>query len=175
MSSNEISLDPVAQISADAIGKPGERVFYLQGAKGEQVITLIIEKVQLQSLIVGIEQFLEEIAEQFPKLPSTNGNYEEKDMQLLLPFKPEFRVGDIGLAYDEERDLVCLIIKEIVLDKPEGEESRSVRFWCTREQLVKLAKWGAVVASRGRPICPQCLQPMEPEGHFCPKKNGHKH
>jgi hypothetical protein len=25
------------------------------------------------------------------------------------------------------------------------------------------------------PMCPQCGQPMEPEGHFCAKKNGHLH
>jgi hypothetical protein len=31
------------------------------------------------------------------------------------------------------------------------------------------------VVSLGRPICPQCGQTEEPEGHFCPKKNGYKH
>ena len=49
-----------------------------------------------------------------------------------------------------------------------------VRYWCTRAQLLTLANWAVVVIERGRPICPQCGEPMEPEGHFCPKKNGHK-
>jgi predicted amidophosphoribosyltransferase len=31
------------------------------------------------------------------------------------------------------------------------------------------------VVNRGRPICPQCGEPMDPAGHFCPKKNGNKH
>ena len=54
------------------------------------------------------------------------------------------------------------------------DEGNAVRYWCTRGQLLTMAHWGAIVLERGRPICPQCLQPMEPEGHFCPKKNGHK-
>jgi uncharacterized repeat protein (TIGR03847 family) len=55
------------------------------------------------------------------------------------------------------------------------EEAAVVRFWCTRLQIRRLADWSREVINRGRPICPQCGQPMEPEGHFCPKKNGHKH
>jgi hypothetical protein len=50
-----------------------------------------------------------------------------------------------------------------------------VRFWASRAQIRMLARWGVEVVSRGRPICPQCGQPEEPEGYFCPKKNGHKH
>jgi predicted amidophosphoribosyltransferase len=26
----------------------------------------------------------------------------------------------------------------------------------------------------GRPICSMCGQPIDPEGHFCPRKNGHR-
>ncbi|MGH8245184.1 MAG: DUF3090 family protein, partial [Gammaproteobacteria bacterium] len=55
------------------------------------------------------------------------------------------------------------------------ETAAVVRFWATRSQARAMARWGVEIVSRGRPICPQCGQPMEPEGHFCPKKNGHKH
>ncbi len=175
MPAKKISLDPVSHLTADAIGKPGERVFYIQGIKENQLVTLIIEKVQLQSLIVGIEEFSEEIMQQYPKLSVVTGEYVESEMHIQSPFKADFRVGDIGLTYDQERDLVCLIIKEIVIEIPEGEEESVARLWCTRLQLLKFAKWAKEVASKGRPICPQCQQPMEPEGHFCPKKNGHKH
>ena len=49
-----LSLDPVDLITVDAIGKPGSRVFYIQGRQGSQVVSLIIEKLQLQSLIAGV-------------------------------------------------------------------------------------------------------------------------
>jgi uncharacterized repeat protein (TIGR03847 family) len=173
MSKIDITLDPVDHITVDAIGKPGNRTFYIQGRKDQQVISLIIEKMQLQTLIIGIKDFLGEIDERFNKLPDLAPVYQEEEMQIKPPVDPLFRVGDMGLAYDDDKDLTCVIAKETSLDIPESE-SGVVRYWCTRSQLAALGNWAVVVVERGRPICPQCLQPMEPEGHFCPKKNGHK-
>lgn len=169
----DLSLNPVNHITVDAIGKPGNRVFYIQGKKGDETVSLIIEKIQLQTLILGIKDFLEEISNRFNKITPDEVDYKEADMQIKPPIDPLFRVGDMGLAYDEENDIVCIIAKETPADAPESE-SGVVRYWCSRGQLVTIASWAAVVVERGRPICPQCLQPMEPEGHFCPKKNGHK-
>jgi len=174
MTSTETVLDPVDHITADAIGKPGERVFYLQAKKDDTVVTFLIEKVQLQSLAIGARQFLQEIANSDAELEPIQGDYDEDEMHIQIPVEPAFRIGDLGLAFDKERDMVCLILKEITLEKKD-EDLQLARLWCTRQQLLPLAHWSETVASRGRPICPQCLQPMEPEGHFCPKKNGRKH
>ena len=54
----DIELRPVDHLTTDALGEPGKRVFYLHGWQGQRVATLIIEKLQLQTLAVGIEQFL---------------------------------------------------------------------------------------------------------------------
>ena len=169
----DLSLNPVDHLTVDAIGKPGSRVFYIQGTKGVETVSLIIEKIQLQSLIIGIKDFLEEISKQFDKSPEPDPGYREELMQIKPPVDPLFRVGDMGLAYDENNDMVGIIAKEAPADTS-VEEGSVVRFWCTRSQLLAIANWALVVVERGRPICPQCLQPMEPEGHFCPKKNGHK-
>jgi len=184
-----LSLDPVDHITVDAIGKPGNRVFYIQGRQGEQVVSLIIEKIQLQSLIAGVSEFLKEVVAKYPDRISIDVDLKEDAMRILAPVDPKFRVGDMGLAYDDERDLVCIIAREMDIFQNEAnededdaehedfekeDEGNAVRYWCSRGQLLTLAHWGAVVLERGRPICPQCLQPMEPEGHFCPKKNGHK-
>ena len=64
----EIDVDPCDHITADAIGKPGQRVFYLQAYQDQRTITVIIEKAQLQSMAIGIEQFLSQVGEQNPEL-----------------------------------------------------------------------------------------------------------
>jgi uncharacterized repeat protein (TIGR03847 family) len=56
------------------------------------------------------------------------------------------------------------------LDEPEGER---IRMFATREQMLSLSRHGAVVASRGRPTCQFCGNPIDPEGHVCPAMNGH--
>jgi uncharacterized repeat protein (TIGR03847 family) len=175
MAQPEIDLDPVTHITTDAIGKPGQRVFYVQAWQENRVITLLVEKVQLQTLAVGVEQFLSEVKERNADLPEASSEYDEDKMHIQPPVDPLFRVGEMGLAYDNDRDLLILVTKEVVPDGHEPEESRTIRFWCTRSQLRAMCHWGLEVAGRGRPLCPQCGEPMDAEGHFCPKKNGHKH
>ncbi|HEX9618117.1 MAG TPA: DUF3090 domain-containing protein [Anaerolineales bacterium] len=175
MPRTEIDLRPVTHIMADAIGPPGKRVFYLQGWQEDKTITLIVEKVQIQSLAVGLEQFLAEIQEKFPDLPEAASQFAEEKMHIHPPVDPIFRVGEMGLGYDAENDLLVLVAREMVPEDQDQEEAGVVRFWCTRSQLRGLTHWGLEIASRGRPLCPQCGEPIDPEGHFCPKKNGHQH
>jgi len=175
MPSQEIDVRPVIHITTDAIGPPGKRVFYIQAWQEDRTITLIVEKFQIQSLAVGYEQFIAEINERFPDLPEASSDYEEDKMHIHPPVDPLFRTGEISLGYDSEDDLVVLIAQELQSEESDPEEGSLVRFWCTRSQLRAMCHWGIEVAERGRPICPQCGQPEEPEGHFCPKKNGHRH
>lgn len=171
----ELDLDPVTHLTVDAIGQPGQRVFYLQGTQDQRVITLLIEKIQIQTLAMGLDDFLKEVIDHFPDLPTDSDEYNEAKMHILPPVDPLFRVGEVGLGYDPDRDLVCLIAKEILSGEMEPDDASVVRFWATRSQMRAMARWGLEVASHGRPICPQCGEPMDPAGHFCPKKNGHKH
>jgi uncharacterized repeat protein (TIGR03847 family) len=169
----EIDVDPCDHITADAIGKPGQRVFYLQAYQDQRTITVLIEKAQLQSLAIGIEQFLSQINQQNPNLAEASVEYTESQMRIHPPVDPLFRAGEIGLAYDKERDQVVVFTKELLTEDEDPESAAQIRFWASRSQVRKLAHWGAAVVNSGRPICVQCGQPMEPEGHFCPKKNGH--
>lgn len=171
----EIELKPVDHITTDALGQPGKRVFYIQARKGVETVTVIVEKIQIQTLAEGYEQFLAEVKERFPDLPDASGDYDEAQMHIAPPVDPVFRVGEMGLGFEAESDLTVLLMRELLAEDQAPEEAGSVRLWCTRSQLRAMCHWGVEVAARGRPICPQCGEPIEPEGHFCPKKNGHKH
>lgn len=174
--SKPIELRPVGHITTDAIGPAGKRVFYIQAWKDDRTITLICEKTQIQSLAVGVEQFLADVNTKYADLPDASAEYDEDQMHVHPPLDPMFRVGQLGLGYDPDTDLVALELRELAEGESQpAEETRVVRFWCTRTQIRSMANWGLEIASRGRPLCPQCGQPMDPEGHFCAKKNGHKH
>lgn len=177
MTKLDIDLNPVSHITSDAIGAPGKRVFYMQAWQTErpQPVTIIVEKIQLESLAIGVEKLMADLEREKPELSQAMTDYEPENMQILPPVDPIFRAGEIGIGYDEVTDLVIVLAKEIVLEDTQEEDASMVRFWCTRSQVRRMARWSLEVINRGRPICPQCQQPMEPEGHFCPKKNGHKH
>jgi uncharacterized repeat protein (TIGR03847 family) len=173
----EFELKPVDRITTGAIGPPGKRVFYLQASKDEELVTLIVEKSQVQSLAVGVQQFLEELTARVPDLNQGELEAEavEDEMSLQRPIDPAFRVGQLGLGYDDSSDLMVLVAREIQSEESEIEAAGVARFWCTRSQIQKMCRWGLEVANRGRAICGNCGQPIDPEGHFCPKRNGHKH
>jgi hypothetical protein len=59
-------------------------------------------------------------------------------------------------------------------EEEDAADAGTARIWATRSQMMVMGAHGDEVASRGRPICGNCLQPMDPQGHFCPKRNGHK-
>jgi uncharacterized repeat protein (TIGR03847 family) len=170
-----IELRPVGHITTDAIGPAGKRVFYIQAWKDDRTVTLSCEKTQIQSLAVGVEQFLADVNTKYADLPDASADYDEDQMHVHPPLDSLFRIGQLGLGYDPDTDLVALELRELL----EGEERRQdeqavVRLWCTRSQIRAMANWGLEVAARGRPLCPQCGQPIDPEGHFCAKKNGHR-
>ncbi len=167
----ELDLNPVTRITYGAIGPPGKRVFYLQARKDDQLVTLIVEKQQVQTLAIGLERFLGDLAQRNPDLPAASADYQRAEMSLEEPIEPKFRVGQIGLGYDEASDRVVLVARELA---DETQESEVIRFWCSRSQLRAMCQWGLEVASQGRPICGNCGEPKDPEGHFCPKSNGHK-
>ncbi len=175
MAGMHYEFNPVAHITTGFIGQPGKRVFYLQAFKDREVVTLIVEKQQMEALAHYVEQFLVELKEKFPHLPEASPDYDPNAMALKLPVDPAFRVGQLGLGYDADRDLLVIVAQEILVEGRDPEEAGAARFFVTRSQMRALGLYGLSLVKQGRPLCGNCGQPLDPEGHFCPKSNGHKH
>ena len=175
MAGTQIEINPVESITAGFIGQPGKRVFYLQAHGARAVVTLLVEKQQVEALASGIEQFLEELKEKFPELAEAPEEFDPAKMTLTLPLDPAFRVGQLGLGYDQERDLLVLVAQEVTVEGREADEGGTARLFASRAQMRALGMYGLSLVRQGRPICGNCCQPIDPEGHFCPRRNGHKH
>jgi uncharacterized repeat protein (TIGR03847 family) len=165
-----IELNPVSHLTIGTVGPPGQRVFYFQGSKGSDLVSLIIEKQQASMLASSVETILEELNEE-------SSNDEDRasvwtDMRLREPVEPLFRIGNIGLGYNEESRRVAIVAYELV---DEEEEPNVVSFWASRDQVQALVKHALDVVRAGRPICGNCGKPMDAGGHFCPNRNGHAH
>jgi uncharacterized repeat protein (TIGR03847 family) len=172
-------LDPVTRLTADAIGEPGARTFLLQAASGMQQITLLVEKDQVRVLAERVIAWLPELAAEKPEDPGDVRAAEAGDLGLNEPTEPDFRVGQLALRYDRDRDRVVLVATELVVEQEDdplepAEEAREVRLWVTRAQLRVMARHGAQVVQQGRPPCPLCGNPLDPTGHVCPAQNGHR-
>lgn len=170
----DIEIKPVDWVSSVAIGKPGERTFFIQARGNGQKVSLLLEKIQLQSLVQGIDDFLGEIKEKYTDLAEPDVKYNPGSMTVNPPVDPLYRVGEVGLAYAEDEDMAIILLKEILTTQEGQDDLRVVRLWVSRTQLAVFADYAQTVINSGRMICPQCGEPMDPAGHLCPKKNGHK-
>lgn len=161
-------LNPITRVMTGAMGEPGHRVFYLQARQGTLLVTLQAEKEQITSLSSGINEMLEKLGKRAEgEEPSS-----PYDIALEQPLEPLFHIGQLGLGFDKEHDLLVIVAYEASAEQ-DPESVNYVRFWGTRDQMRALARHAAEVVAGGRPICVLCGKPIDPEGHFCPRRNGH--
>ncbi len=172
-----LDLGPVDHLTVGTVGPPGRRVFYLQAAQGRTLVSFIFEKEQARALAHAVRRLLEARGHPWPQ--------EDPDpdpFALRQPLEPLFRIGDLALGHDEERGLFFLWIEEMRLPlEEEGEEGTEeggerglVRIWVDADLLGRMARHALRVVAAGRPTCPLCGRPIDPEGHFCPPRNGHR-
>lgn len=162
-------LDPVTRITAHAVGEPGQRVFYIQARHNHELVSLTAEKEQVAALAQAISQLLEDLTEKNPLLSSADDTMFVRDMSLEEPLEPRFRIAQMGIGYDADRDMVILVMQGMQED--ESESAPTARFSATRQQMRALSEHASKVVAQGRRICGNCGRPIEPSGHFCPQMN----
>lgn len=159
--------------TADFTGKPGQRTFYLQSRSGSGTHSFLIEKQQVAILAEKLQEMLLMIDSE----DTIKSAAPQRDPALAIeePVEPEWRVGTIGLLYDEGRDLVVVVLQEVGEDEEEEDDEESgFRFFLRRDQVRALALHALAAVGEGRPLCQLCGLPMDPEGHTCPASNGHR-
>jgi len=156
---------------AGTIGEPGDRAFYLQARKGRALVSVALEKLQVAALVERLGDLLDAV-----DAPSVATG---PDRQLEEPVVELFRVGAMALAWDAESEAVVIEAQtptadgeyvELPDDAEDGPDVLRVRIdSSTARGFVRGAE--ALIAA-GRPTCPFCGEPLEPQGHFCAASNG---
>jgi uncharacterized repeat protein (TIGR03847 family) len=173
--SDSFELPAVDRVTVGALGEPGQRTFYLQARADDQLVTLKMEKQQVDALARLLGELLAD-------LPTVGDLPDETSLELEEPAVAAWAVGTMQLAYDGESDRIVLLAEEIEAaeeaetssDEPFGEPAGGVaRLAVTREQAAAMAKRGEEQVRSGRPRCALCGFPIDPDGHACPKTNGH--
>jgi uncharacterized repeat protein (TIGR03847 family) len=196
MAGRRVIFDPPDRFVAGALGEPGQRTFFLQAAKGPAVVSVALEKVQVALLAERIGELIEGLSrrgvEVAPAREAVLGAWlpagaaiRPAAPSLQEPVIEAFRVGAMTLAWDEDRrDLVVEAREMGDADEPDSDEEGARAIEPDDERHVMRVRIGlaeartfaegamAVVAG-GRPPCPICGEPLEPQGHICLRRNGY--
>lgn len=168
---------------AGTVGEPGDRTFYLQASEDGRLINVTLEKQQLSVLSDRLSSLLDEVSKRFDaEVPEDVPDELVDTDPLETPLDSEFRVGTMGLGWDAESDSVVIELLEvteedvdetIVLDDSE-EGPDAVRVFLTPADARAFADRAERVINAGRKPCPLCGEPLDPDGHICPRQNGYR-
>lgn len=177
---------------AGTVGQPGQRTFFLQATASGRTTSVALEKTQVAALAERIDELLDEVVRRSggsAPVPAVAPSELSDAAPLDVPVEEEFRVGTMALAWDGAHDRMVIEAQALVdlagdeedLEAAEEEMLQDdengpplLRVLLTGAQARSFAKRALDVVSAGRPPCPLCSLPLDPEGHVCPRQNGYR-
>jgi uncharacterized repeat protein (TIGR03847 family) len=186
------------------VGPPGQRTFFLQAREGGRVTSVALEKQQVAALAERVDLMLDEVMRRAggsADIPAVAPLGVGDNAPLDQPIDEEFRVGTITLGWDADETRVVIelfpVTDEAVVveafsegddldeddeDSDEVEVEIALEVEANEVLIVKLqpayarsfVRRALSVVSAGRPPCQFCGNPIDPDGHLCPRANGFK-
>jgi uncharacterized repeat protein (TIGR03847 family) len=160
----KIEFTRIFKLQPEAVGQPGKRTFRILADSESSTASLWLEKEQLMQLAVGVQQLLTTLSE------DTSTDRSPSDNEAPGLTRLDFRVGKLVFGHDGTNGYFIIDAHDL---EDEDEDEATVRLWATRSQMATFAEEALKACAAGRPICPLCNRPMDPEGHECPRVNGH--
>jgi uncharacterized repeat protein (TIGR03847 family) len=164
------------------VGVPGERTFFIQAEDGPRLISVSLEKSQVQALADRLVFMLREIKQLIPNFLIKDLPKDEKS--LSTPIEEEFRVGLIGIAFVQSTELIQIDLQAVSEEDQEDAQFVDVddlssdrdilRISITPSEASRFSKRANVVVGAGRLPCPFCGGPIDSRGHLCPRANGYR-
>lgn len=161
--------DDPDRFTAGTIGEPGARAFYLQARKGGALVSVGLEKVQVAALAQRLDDLLDAVDAPVHDAPAEDHSLEEPVVEL-------FRVGAMALAWDAGSGAVVIEAQtptedgeyaELPDDAEEGPDLLRVTIGTADAR--RFVRRAEALLGAGRPACPFCGEPLDPQGHFCPR------
>lgn len=180
-----IEFDPPERFVTGTVGPPGQRQFFLQARGSARTVSVGLEKAQVHILTERVGELLDEF------VPAAVPGAADND-PLATPVDEDFRVGTMGLSWDPRRDRLVLechaagdsydsadVLEEVEAGAPEiaPEDDPTqlvLRVVLDAPSAREFVRRSERVVAAGRPPCPFCAGPLEPEGHLCPRANGYR-
>ena len=176
--------DPPERFVAGTVGEPGARTFFLQARSGQRMVSVALEKQQVAVLAERIDELLDEVMASTGNdtlIPAVAPVGLDDSDPLEQPIDQQFRAGTMTLSWDP--GIARIVIEVFPLtdgaeedgggpeeDEPEPTEVFLVRLEAgLARAFVKRAE---LVIEAGRPDCPFCGNPIDPDGHLCVRANG---
>lgn len=182
MSRTVFLYDPPQRFVVGTVGQPGERTFFLQAREGDRMTSVVLEKQQAELLAEKVFELLEEVERRHPEVAELGTLHAIEDNEPLdTPIEEEFRVAALGLGWNASTNRVIIEAHggegddvPDLEDDSDPDAGPVLRVRIGASQARAFASRAQRVVAAGRPPCPFCHLPLDPEGHICPRANGYR-
>ncbi len=166
------------------VGPPGDRTFFLQAREGARLTSVALEKEQVAVLAERLGELLARVEDgpnTLTRIVAAAASGADADppeevgdtAPLDQPIEEEFRVGTMTLAWDEDSQAV--VVEAFAATESEDDEANeALVVTITPIMAQDFTSRARVVVGAGRATCQFCGNPLDPEGHLCPRANGFK-
>ncbi|KGJ77118.1 hypothetical protein GY21_08120 [Cryobacterium roopkundense] len=164
------------RVVVGTVGQPGSRKFYLQVRTRSDIVSIALEKEQSALLAEKIDEILDQLMnhEGNPlSIPATTPVELVDNDPLEQPVDEQFRTGALSLGWDPSTAQVVIEAYPLVEseeDAPDTDPTEPVEMLLVRLPVGTaraFAKRTREIVGAGRPMCPYCGDPMDPDGHAC--------
>ncbi len=189
--------DPPDRFVAGTVGQPGNRTFFLQARTGSRMVSVSLEKVQVAAVAERLGQLLFEL-DQRGLVELGADRPAEDGAPLDEPLTEAFRAGTLTLGWDGGRERILIEARAVSDEDEEADDEEAedveeeamaaaietfladddpdgpdlLRVHLTAEAARAFVERAVRVVRSGRPPCPLCGNPLDPQGHICPRRNG---
>jgi len=177
------NFDSPDRFIAGTVGEPGHRAFFLQARQGGAIVSVAAEKTQVAVLAANLAALLDTLAERgVDGIPADAGDRQIDDQPLGEPLVEAFRIGAMTIGWDSARHVVVIqaaaitddedaddasIIDAVLADDDAADGPDLIRVRLTPPETRAFVAQAARVIAGGRPLCPRCGEPLDPQGHIC--------
>ena len=155
----------VTKFIPETFGEPGMRTFRINVDSASSTAAIWLEKEQLRELSRAMQKLAEETSEVNEVISSPPSELEAAGLTTL-----DFKVERLAFGHNPETNMFIIDAHDLEDDF----EEPTVRLWLTRTMINEFARSGLKIVNSGRPLCPLCEKPINSEGHYCVRKNGHR-
>ena len=180
--------DPPERFVAAPSASPARAPSSCRPAPAPRLVSVALEKQQVAALAERIDELLDEVmtsaAATRRSIPAVAPLDLDDDDPLEQPIEEEFRAGTMTLSWDPDDERVVIEVfpfTEAAVVSPDAGSTRTSRSpsptrssWSgsTPAAARAFVERAAQVIGAGRPDCPFCGSPIDPDGHLCVRANG---
>lgn len=159
--SDSFRFSDVEHFTAGTVGPKGQRTFFVQFGNAGKLVSLKLEKGQVQALAEYLDSLLEDAEPvAVSDVPLA--------LDLIDPVEAAWVVSSMGVAFQEDDNRFVVVAEELVEEEESEDDAATAEVHLSPGQVKAFVERARDLVAAGRPPCQYCGRPLDDDDNWCP-------